>query len=636
MVISLSEQQKKVVNYDGKYLLVIAGAGSGKTRVLTERIRRLILSLKKGEKILAVTFSNKASDELQDRLLQSIGENNLNECAYIGTTHKFCLDLVASRGNLIGLPDDLHICESYNDRLKTLKEAIEANPYFRESNFTNDSKENQRLIRELLDEISFIKRNLGNYADLEDENKAIVFQEYDDMLLKQGIIDFDDILRYAYQILVERESVARIYRRVYKYICVDEAQDLNKAQYEIIKALAGDIISIMMVGDPNQSIYGFNGSTSDYLENNFVRDYKAELITLNENYRSSQKVIEAANVIENSFKAKAVFPIVGEFEMYAFDDDMDEAQFILDRILSLRSTGHPDVENTAISLNQCAVIARNRYVFTHLEDLMKKQNIEYTLKVSAKGSFSSESDLMKAFELGIRLLVNNRDKLHLKELQYLVKNKFDDFNQLTTAQVSDYWKPLINVLVAAWGQLLKSDHEIRFDKALSAIRQYVESNISNFNEHDLLLVIGDIEAWEKNWTGYVRKSAPGERTLGNFVRAVSLGSTYSTDDKGVVLTTVHMSKGLEYDVVFIMGLNEGVFPDYRAVNSYVNNEDEKQLIEERHNMFVAMSRSKRLCYLTYPLVKNTPWGQKNQGASRYIHEIVKTLHVKPIRLTGTD
>jgi DNA helicase-2/ATP-dependent DNA helicase PcrA len=160
MAITLSEKQKQIVEFSGKNLLVIAGAGSGKTRVLTERIIRLISTLKKGEKVLAITFSNKATDELRERLISALGEEKLNETTYIGTTHKFCLDIVISRGSSIGLPNELHICESYNDRLQIFKEAIESVPQFKSEYLVEDSKENHKRIKDLLDELSNVKRNL--------------------------------------------------------------------------------------------------------------------------------------------------------------------------------------------------------------------------------------------------------------------------------------------------------------------------------------------------------------------------------------------------------------------------------------------------------------------------------------------
>lgn len=616
MSISLSESQQEVVDYNGKNILVIAGAGSGKTRVLTERINRLILNVKKGEKILAITYSNKAADELRERLSITIGKQKLDECAYVGTIHKFCLDVVATRSNAIGLPKNLHIFDSFEDRLQLFREAINNVPEFKNKYLTKDPKENEKTVKNLLNSLGNAKRNLKFFKDY-DEKPLIqtLFKEYDSLLISQGAIDFDDILRYTYQIFTERESISRLYRKIYKYICIDEAQDLNKSQYEVIKALAGDEIGITMVGDPNQSIYGFNGSTSDYINKIFTADYNPKKYVLKENFRSSSKVIEAAKKIENTFEVEGICPFEGEFEILEFNNEKDEAGWIVNKIKKMLKLGHKDVENGTITEEQCAIIARNRYVFNNVIELLKESKLEYTLKVSANNSFSSDSDFIKVFELGIRVLVNPKDKLHLNELTEIIDGDIicDNFDELRNEhRLPLLWSKLIRVLNESWDVLKKTEENINFSKVIERLRKFIQDTELDIIEHEKLLIYEDLQSWKSRWEIYVKKSANGERSLSDFVRSVSLGVTQKSNEKGITLTTVHMSKGLEFDAVFIMGLNEGVFPDYRALKN------EKQLIEEKHNIFVAITRSKRLCYLTYPRSKDTPWGVKHQQPSQYI------------------
>lgn len=625
MKITLSEKQQKIVDYDSSSLLVIAGAGSGKTRVLTERILKLTSKLKKGEKVLAITFSNKATDELHERLSKALGEDELNDKVYVGTIHQFCLDIVTSRGSLIGLPADLQICESYADRLQIFKDALESIPELKTKYLKGSNKDNQKKLKDLFDGLSNAKRNLKFSKDYDAKpNVQRLFQEYDDLLLVQGVIDFDDILRYAYQILTERESVLRIYKRIYKHICVDEAQDLNKAQYEIIKSLAQNFIDVTMVGDPNQSIYGFNGSNSDYFEKSFIEDFNAQRIELMENFRSSKKVIEAANKIEKSFEVFGVCKYDGEFEINEFLDEVEEAKGVVEKIKFFVNNGHQDVENNSISYEQCIVIARNRYVFKALEEQLNKESIEYTLKVSNQGAFTSESDIISAFELGLRLIVNPKDQLHFVELNNLISDQtaFWDFDELRNSdELDEFWSCIIPELNLIWTSLEKNDGDVRFANIIKKLKKLLDNINMTVDENEKLLAIDDIEAWESHWNSYIKKSQVGERNLSNFLRAVSLGGTVQSNEKGVILSTVHMTKGLEYDVVFIMGLNEGVFPDYRAVNAYEQYNNNKELIEERHNMFVSITRSKRLCYLSYPLKKDTPWGIKHQRVSRYVKEL---------------
>lgn len=625
MKISLSKEQQEIVDYLDGNLLVIAGAGSGKTRVLTERIIKLTKELKRGEKILAITFTNKATDELRERLMKSVSEKALTDKIYIGSIHQFCLDIITARGHLIGLPKNLQICESYNDRLQLFKQTLESIPELKIKYMNQDAKENNKKLKELFDGLSSAKKRL-KFSDDYTHNPSIerLFKEYDDLLLFQDMIDFDDILRYTYQILTERESVLNIYKRIYKFICIDEAQDLNKAQYEIVKILSNNNSGVTMVGDPNQSIYGFNGSDNNYFENLFVQDFDAKILELNENFRSSKKVIEAANKIETSFEVYGNCKYNGEFEIRECNNEFEEAEYVANKIKSLIDMGHNDVENKIITLNQCIVIARSKYVFKALEQKLIDENIEYTLKVSNKEVFTSESDIISAFELGLRLIVNNKDKLNLIKLcRLLSPNKeYNSFSELRLElDLSDFWKCILPKLNDIWSIIEKNDNDIKFKNILEQLKKFVQDDNINIEDNERLLALDDILEWGKHWENYVRKSQVGERELSNFLRAVSLGSTNQINEKGIVLSTVHMAKGLEYDVVFIIGLNEGVFPDYRAVNLSKQNNN-SQLDEEKHSMFVAITRSKRLCYISYPLEKETSWGGiRKQIRSSFIDKL---------------
>lgn len=610
----LSESQKKAVDYCEGNLLIVAGAGSGKTRVLVEKIKKTLEILKPGERILAITFSNKAADELKERLEKSVSKDIVEEKVYVGTIHNFCLDIVNTRGNLIGLPSNIHIFESYDDRLKIFSQAVNNVPQFRNKYVTDEQS-----IRTTFDLLSKAKRNLKFYTDYEENSPtSLVFKEYDELLISQGAIDFDDILRYAYRIFSELEQVTRFYQRIYKYIFVDEAQDLNKSQYEIIKLLSGTNNFTTMVGDPNQSIYGFNGSSANYFLKYFKQDLSPRIIELKENFRSSKKVVDAAKKLEKSFTVEGICHFNGEFEINEFADDYSEAIWIYEKIQDLLKNGHSDIEGNSFSLNQCAIIARNRYVFNKLIDVLEKNSIEYTLKVSINNAFSSESTIMKIFEYGIRLIVNPKDKIHLSYMQELLSTNinFDeiinfDFSRSTSGLLQN----AMPIIIKAWKELISSESDINMKKILSDIDKEINNSILNIEEAEKNLITYDIEMIMKLWNIYVTKSNVSNRSLANFIRSISLGETQVNEDKGLTLSTVHMSKGLEYDVVFIMGLNDGVFPDYRAIN------DEKKLVEEKHNMFVSITRSKRLCYLTYPLLKETKYGVKQQMVSRFIKEL---------------
>jgi len=621
---NLSNKQKQVVDSNEKYICVIAGAGSGKTRTLTERIKKLISENKRGERVLAITFSNKAANELKERLLQSYSQNDLNELVYVGTVHNFCMDIVSQRASSIGLPSELHIFESFVDRFEIFKTALENIPQLKVRCSDGNGNLDSKKAREIFDKFGSAKRNLKFPEDYLDRPLTQrLYQDYNDLMLSQNAIDFDDILLYAYKILVEKPAVARIYHRVYKHVCVDEAQDLNKAQYSVIKAIVGDSASLLMVGDPNQSIYGFNGSSPGYMCQNFSEDFNVTQYNLDENYRSSQKVIEAAKVIEPTFEMKGILPIVGEVGIQSFQNEDSEALWIADKINSLLQDGHSDIEETKCTLEQCIVLARNRYIFNALEKLFKERGVDYNLRISANKDMLSESSFFKVFDLGLRLIMNNLDVLHFEEMKGILGTLFTKYTNFAELRLSQEFQSAFEeqgaeILNSAWNSLQNTQVNFRFDKTLEILSAHCQPNQSTLSENELLLLYNDYLAWEERWKLYAKNSSLDDRSLAHMMRAIALGVTNVSDESGVTLSTVHMSKGLEYDVVFIIGLNEGVFPDYRALN------DGSQLAEEQHNMFVSITRSKRLCYLSYPTQRVMPWGDtRTQTPSRYVQKLLE-------------
>jgi len=616
--LQLSSKQSEIVNCSDKYAVVIAGAGSGKTRTLTERIKKLIAANKTGEKVLAITFSNKAANEINERLSQSFSKIELEEKVFIGTVHNFCMELLTSRGSTIGLSPELHIYESYEDRLEIFREALNNIPEAKAKYCGNQTRVDKKRMKELFDSLSKAKRNFKFPSDY--TNRPLsqrLYQEYNDLMLAQNAIDFDDILLYAYRILTEREAIARLYQRIYKHICVDEAQDLNQAQYQVLKAIAGETATIMMVGDPNQAIYGFNGSSSQFMCSMFPKDFSVNRFELVENYRSSKAVIAAAKKIEPNFKMNGILPINGELEIYSFPNEMAEAEWIVNRINELMQYGHNEIETNPISLQQCAVIARNRYVFGELEQQLQANRIEYTVRVSANNGLNSESTFFKAFDLGLKLLMNGKDTLHLRELLELLglpHNGFTSFDDVRSyTEIPDNITcNAFSVLKSAWDSIPIGHGSFRFDRTLDALKSYCQSEVNITDDNERLLTYKDLEVWSDRWIAFAKSTSIDDRNLASMMRSIALGIINVSKDSGLILTTVHMSKGLEFDVVFMMGMNEGVFPDYRAINN------EEQMKEETHNMFVSITRSKRLCYISYPLQKTTPWGIKGQSPSRFV------------------
>ena len=610
-MMQLSQKQLQIVNHKDGALLVEAGPGSGKTRVLIERIKCLLSSSKRG-KVLALTFSNLAADEMKDRLSEDRAFEEQLDRVTAGTIHSFCLDLVQSRGNLIGLNPDMVLFESEDDRKTVLKDVFLENQKLKD--FLVRQQDKNQIMQRILQLITEQKKRfvLPENCSI-NEPFPLIYSEYNRKLIDQNAMDFDDILFFAYRILTENPSVVHVYNSLYRYICIDEAQDLNFAQYQVIKALCGESFNnVMMVGDANQSIYGFNGSDSDFMTKSFVADFSPVVYKLNDNYRSAKRIVEFANRLEH-YDSVTNYVYDGELLATKLADESTEAKFVADKIEELIKNGHPDVEGQ-ISVNRIAVIARNKYVFSHLEKELSDRNISFSFKKNSTG-INNESDYMKVFGLAIRILINKKDYIHLTQLKKMVgfsDNIIDNTNGITILREvltkTDYESmiPALEVL---------SKEVLNFSTALNCL----DNILPSFDDDERYLISMDIQQWRNHWSKYCMLVPKENRTLTSFRNQISLGKTRETEDSnGIALLTAHMSKGLQFDVVFIIGLSEGTFPDYRAIKA-----DDTQLSQEMNNMYVAVTRAKRLCYMTYPAKKRMPWGDiKLQSPSRYIKDIV--------------
>lgn len=610
-MMQLSQKQLQIVNHKEGALLVEAGPGSGKTRVLIERIKYLLSSSRRG-KVLALTFSNLAADEMKDRLSEDRSFEEQLDRVTAGTIHSFCLDLVQSRGNLIGLNSDMVLFESEDDRKNVLRDVFLENKYLQE--YIAQKQDKNQILQRVLQLITEQKKKfiLPENCNIIDPF-PLIYSEYNRKLLDQNAMDFDDILFFAYQILTENPSVVHMYNSLYRYICIDEAQDLNFAQYQVIKALCGDSFNnIMMVGDANQSIYGFNGSDSDFMTKSFVADFSPTVYKLNENYRSAKRIVEFANRLEH-YDSVTNYVYDGELLARKLPDEGTEAKFVTDKIEELLRNGHPDVEGQ-LSASRIAVIARNRYVFSFLEKELSDREIPFFFKKNTTG-IENESDYMNVFELAIRILINKKDYIHLSQLKKLVGHSVDPTDNKTgmsilrevlTQTKYENMLPALEVL----------DNEVlSFNTALTCM----ENILPSLDDDERYLVSMDIQQWRNHWKRYCMLVPKENRTLTSFRNQISLGKTREIEvNNGIALLTAHMSKGLQFDVVFIIGLSEGTFPDYRAIKA-----EGSQLSQEMNNMYVAVTRAKRLCYMTYPGKKRMPWGDiKNQSPSRYIKDIV--------------
>lgn len=619
-MLRLTKSQQQVVDHQEGAILVVAGPGSGKTRVLTERVRRLLADDEEHFRVLALTFTNKAANEMAERL-ETVP--NIRERAFIGTLHSFCTEVLANRGKSVGIEGLPNIFDSYQDRKQVLEEAVESIPDLRTELL---SEPNPRGRSQKLDQwlraIGEHKNSLIVPQMVADDRFRRLYSGYNDQLRASNAIDFDDLLILSYQLFEERPKIAAFYRRQYKYICVDEAQDLNEAQYRVICALCGpEYFNVMMVGDPKQAIFMWNGAHPKYLDL-FKADFSAKAIELKENFRSAKTIVSAARKLDPTYSVDGVLALDGCVDVVQCEDEIKEAEFVVDTLGELAEKGHADVEGE-IRFEQCAVIGRNRFVFREIAKLLKESGIPFYKKISGAG-VRSESDSVGELEIALRLLANPLDRLHLGILlqRWGIGMDVDacygnaNLRELTGEQLLSGLESRTNEKALPVYQSLKAMGWATDAFRLSEALDVLDKHASQLEAEARALVVEDVAEWRKHWDFYLRNEPGGSQSIQGFLSQVALGTTQQPREDGVALLTVHSAKGMEFDVVFLVSMTEGTFPDFRASGSALD--------EEQRNAFVAVTRSRRLLYVSYPETKVMPWGdRKQQKPSRYVGMIGK-------------
>lgn len=601
--VRLSQRQRQIVEFGEGALAVIAGPGSGKTRVLTERIRRLLTEVPGHFRVLALTFTNKAAKEMTDRL-SDLAE--ARKRAFIGTLHGFCVDVLADRGKHIGLSTMPQIFEHYADRKQILAQVVEQDPYLQNELSHLPPKDQSQRMDAWLKGIAHIKAHPLTLTASSTDDPVVqrVYEGYNSGLQACGACDFDDLLLYTYQLFSEFPQVADLYRRIYGYVCVDEAQDLNEAQYAVIRALAGDSLrNVVMVGDPNQSIYGFNTSSPKYLTVDFKSDFNAAEIRLDENYRSSRSVVRVAQALDSTYKVAGQLAVEGGVRLIVGADEDDEAAQVVNELVRLMGTGHPDVEGP-LTASSFAILGRTRYALLSVERELANRGLPFYKRLSL--SHENESSVADDFQLALRVLSNPMDGVHLAEIckrwslprPSAILSNAEQVIQLVRSMATSKGTPACRAVADAIASVHDtSRRHLDFMPAFKVLEDYADT----LAEPDKRPIREDVAVLRQEWDHFLRSEGARARTLQGFLSNIALGTSGQAGREGVALMTVHSAKGLEFDVVFVMGMAKGVFPDYRATTR-------KQQDEERRNAFVAATRSKRLLYLSYPRQRAMPWG----------------------------
>ena len=635
---TLNPAQREAVEKTEGPVLILAGAGSGKTRVLTTRIGHLIED--KGVQpanILAITFTNKAANEMRERVEETLDSDASD--MWISTFHSCCVRILRKDINRIGYNRSFVIYDSA-DQVTLVKDCL------KELNLSDKVFEPKVIIStisgakdKLYDPKQFKAMHMN---DNRMSKIADVYALYQDRLKRNSALDFDDLIFKTVELLKSDKEVLDYYRNRFKYIMVDEYQDTSKAQYELIKILAKEHQNICVVGDDDQSIYGWRGADiRNILE--FEKDYdNVHVVKLEQNYRSTQIILDAANtVISNNIerKRKRLWSEKKEGELIKIQvaqDEIEESDFVADMIAKISREQNR-------SYKDFAVLYRANAQSRSVEDALNRSQIPYNIYGGTKFYERKEIKDLIAY---LRVIQNPQDDISIKRIINIPRRgiglrtieKIEDRASLkqesiysvlidieTNSEISTKARNSISEFVDNVIGTLRTMREVY---PVSKLIEKVIESIDYYGYIDELYKGNKEEAEERkdNVKEFISVAMEFEQTseekdLETFLTGIALTSESSEEEEidKVSLMTIHTSKGLEFPVVFIVGMEDGLFPIARAVRSMNDSEIE----EERRLCYVGITRAKEILYLTLTQ-KRTLYGKTNPSiASRFMEELPK-------------
>ena len=618
MLEELNDKQKEAVLYNDGPLLIIAGAGAGKTKTLTTKIAYLIDHEKVSPyNILAITFTNKAAKEMKDRLFSLIGD--VTKKIQVSTFHSFGLRLIRENYNYLGYDKNFNIMDS-DDSLTIVKKIL------KEQNL--DSKiYNPKAIR---NKISSLKNDLITpekykaYAVSDyEEIVCNIYKKYNELLFNNNSLDFDDLLIQPIRLFKENKEVLEKYQELFKYVLIDEYQDTNEAQYILTKMICKKYRNITTVGDDSQSIYSFRGANFKNILN-FEKDYPdAKLVLLEENYRSTSTILDAANsLIKNNInkKDKNLWTNRGKGEKIKYFrafNERDEAFFVIRKVKELIDKG--------VELKDIAVLYRTNAQSRIIEEEFLKENIAY--RVVGSFYFYARKEI-KDLIAYLKLINNPKDNISflrvintpkrgigLKSIEkltnYANENNLSLFEAITDDKKQLEFKNLILKLQEVSKNITLTE---LIDKVLDSTGIKEELESEETLEADIRLE--NLEEFKSITKSFEEQE--GLISLEDFLYEISLVSDveeYKDDPNRVSLMTIHSVKGLEFNYVFIVGLEEGILPH---INSMLSN---SELEEERRLCYVALTRAKDDLYLVNARERMLYGKVSINQPSRFISEI---------------
>ena len=640
LVEGLNPAQRDAVTTVEGPVLVVAGAGSGKTRVLTHRIAHLIRDHGvRPHQVLAITFTNKAANEMAERVGELVGES-LAGRMWVTTFHKACVRILRRELPRLGYKSGFTIYDAQDSQRLIAQLAKDAG--------IDPKRLSPRAIQHAIsaakDELIDFETYKAGASHWPDTEIAEVYAAYQDRLLRANALDFDDLIMKTVEVLQLFDEVREHWRRRFTHLLVDEYQDTNRAQYHLVNLLAGEHRNVMVVGDHDQSIYAFRGATVQNLLD-FERDYPdASVIPLVQNYRSTQTVLDAANAViqhNASRYPKQLWTDAGHGDKvvrYHADDERDEAAFVAEEVEKLRASGY--------SFDDVAVFYRTNAQSRVLEEVLLRVGTPH--KVVGGQRFYERKEIRDLLAYA-RLLVNPADDVSARRVINTPRRGIGD----RTVEAVDWHarREGISFLAAAE----QAEHvQGLAARAVGAVRSFVDllDGLRTELVHDRPLPELIEEIWHR--TGYLAElqaertiealgreenlrelksvaqefheredGATGEEGLASFLESLTLVSDQDElegeDEGAVTLMTLHTAKGLEFPVVFVVGLEDGVFPHVRSLS------EPEQLEEERRLCYVGLTRAQERLYVTHADHRTLWGGTSYNPPSRFLDELPEEL-----------
>ena len=633
LIEGLNDKQKEAVLATEGPCLVIAGAGSGKTKVLTHKIAYLISEKNvKPYNILAITFTNKAASEMKQRVEKIVGD--VAQEMWMGTFHSICVRILRRFIDRIGFDTSFLIFDT-SDQKTVVKECLNA-LNIDDKTFSDRSvlSEISNAKNEMLTPKAYQAKYSGEFRN---EKIGQVYELYQKRLRENNAIDFDDIINYTIDILSENPDVLQYYTEKFKYVLVDEYQDTNKAQFTLVTILASRYGNITVVGDNDQGIYSFRGADISNILN-FEKDFPGtKIIKLEQNYRCTGNILKAANAVikhnENKYEKK----LWTENEdgslpcLYQAEDEYDEANYVVKQIEHLKTEEY-------LKPKDFVILYRMNAQSRAIEDILRRENIPYKIVGGLK--FYERKEIKDTIAY-LRLIHNTSDNLSLKRIinepkRGIGKTSLDKIQEISDRTGTSMYEIIkhaeefdLNRVKANAEEFINLIEELRLKKQELSISELLKEVLNKSGYTRALELENTVEAetrmqnLEEFLTVAIEfEEESADNTLPEFLESITLSSDVDEmqdEDNTVTLMTLHSAKGLEFPVVFLVGMEEGIFPGYKSIG------EPKELEEERRLFYVGITRAKQFLHLTCAKHRTIFGSTSYNAVSRFIKEIPDNL-----------